>query len=142
MVVKPDLRRIAIEVVNRDTFRFEENLSLCSEPCRNEVFHNFLLRIDRDPAPRQGFEIDAMSLPSETNFNAIMNQAFAFHSLANTRFHQKVNSALLQNAGSYPLLAMLPTASLDDDRMNTLPVQEMREHKPRRARSDNPNLRT
>ena len=81
-----------------------------------------------------------MSLPLETNFHAIMNQPFALHSVAEAHFCQKVHGALLQHAGPYPLLAMLPTSSLDYDRMNTLSVQQVRQDKPRGPRTYNPNL--
>jgi hypothetical protein len=71
-----------------------------------------------------------------------MDQPFPLHSLANAHFYQKVNSALLQDAGSHPLLAALPTTGFDDDRVNALSVQEMRENEPRRSRSNNPHLCT
>jgi hypothetical protein len=44
-----------------------------------------------------------------------MDQPFPLHSLTNAHFYQKVNGALLQDAGSHPLLAVLPTTSFDDD---------------------------
>jgi hypothetical protein len=141
IVVKSYLWCCGIEVVNGDTLGFKENLSLCAQPCRDEVFHNFLLGIDGDTAPRQGFEIDAMPLLSEANFHAIMDQPFPFHSLTNTHFYQKVDGALLQDAGSHPLLAVLPTTSFDDDRVNALSVQEMRQDQPCGSSSHNPNLR-
>jgi hypothetical protein len=125
IVAKSNLRCFGIEVVNSDTFSLKENLAFYSESRCDKVFHNFLLGIDRDTAPRQGIEIDAMPLPSETNLNAVMNQAFPLHSLANAHFHQKVDSALLQDAGSYSLLAVLPTTSFDHNRMNSLSVQEV-----------------
>ncbi len=68
--------------MNRDIVSLKENLGLCCESRRDEIFHDFLLGIDCDTAPRQGFEIDAMPLLSETNFHAIMDQAFPLHALA------------------------------------------------------------
>jgi hypothetical protein len=43
-----------------------------------------------------------------------MDQPFALHSSAEAHFYQKVDCALLQHAGSYPLLAVLATSRLDD----------------------------
>jgi hypothetical protein len=71
-----------------------------------------------------------------------MDQPFPLHSLANPHFYQKINGALLQDTGSHPMLAVPPTASLDDDRVNALSVQEMRQNQPCRSRPDNPNLGT
>jgi hypothetical protein len=81
-VVKSYLRGCGIEVVNRNILSFKENLALGCEPRRYEVLHDLLLRIDRDTAPRQGFEIYAMPLFPEANFHTIMDQAFPLHSLA------------------------------------------------------------
>src|SRR3984885_11189609 len=113
IVGKSYIRCCGIKVGDGDPLGFKENLRLCSEPCRDEVFHNFLLGIDCDTAPHQGFEIDAMPLLSETNFHAIMDQPFPLHSLAQTHFRQKVDGALLQDTGPHPLLAVLSTSALD-----------------------------
>ena len=107
MVVKSYLRGCGIEVVNGDALSFKENFSVGTETCRDQIFHNFLLGVDRDTVPRQGFEIDAMPLLSETNFHAIVDQAFPLHSLADAHFDQKVDGALLEDSGSHPLLTVL-----------------------------------
>jgi hypothetical protein len=69
-----------------------------------------------------------------------MNQAFPLHSLAYAHFRQKVDGTLLQDAGSHPLLTVLSAPSFDHNRINSLPVQEMRQNKPRRSSAHNPNL--
>src|SRR5579863_4812996 len=142
MVEKSYLRCCGIEVVNGHTLSLKENLALCSQPRRDQVFHNFLLGIDCDAAARQGFEIDAMPLLSETNFHAIMNQAFLLHSLADARFSQKFNGTLLEDTSSHPLLTVPSTSSLDHDRMYSLPVQQVRQDKPCGSGSHNPKLCT
>src|SRR6202041_925949 len=140
VVVKSYLRCCGIEFVNGDTLSFKENFSVCSKTCRDEIFHNFLLGVDRDAVPRQCFEVDAMPLLSETDFHAIMDQAFPLHSLTYAHFYQKVDGALLQDSRSHPLLTVLATSSLDHNRMNSLAVQKVRQDKPCRSSPYNPNL--
>src|SRR5579862_1432393 len=81
-----------------------------------------------------------MSLSLETNFHTTMNQPFALHSFTEAHFYQKVDGTLLQHSGPYPLLAVLPTSSLDYDRMNALSVQQVRQDQPRGPRTYNPYL--
>src|SRR5580692_4703770 len=87
MIAKPYLRGCGIEVVNSDIFGLEENLTFCSQARCNQIFHNFLLGIDGDSAPGKGLEIDSMALFSEANFNAVMDQPFPLHALADAHFH-------------------------------------------------------
>src|SRR5579862_617856 len=71
MIVKSYLRGGGIKVMNSDTFAFKESLPSGFQPRRDKVFHHFLLGVDRDPVPRECFEIDTMPSPSEANFHAV-----------------------------------------------------------------------
>ena len=126
--------------MNRDVLSLKHNLGTCSKPSRDQVFHNLLLRIDCDSMSRQGFEIDAMPLFSETNLHAVMNQAFPLHSVAYTHFCQKVDRTLLQDSSSHSLLTVLPAPRFDHNRINPFSVQQMRQNQPGRSSPHNPHL--
>jgi hypothetical protein len=61
-----------------------------------------------------------MAASIEANFYAIMDESFLPHSVPNTHFDQQINGALLQDPSSNPLFTVLPTSSLDHNRLNAL----------------------
>ena len=101
--------------MNAYILSLEENLASGFESRRDEVFHNFLLRVDRDRAAGQFLEIDAMTASIEANFHAVVDQPLPLHSIAHVHFCQQLDRALLQHPGSYPLFTVLPTSRLDHD---------------------------
>jgi hypothetical protein len=63
-----------------------------------------------------------VTLASETQLDAIVDQAFGSHPVANPHFGQQVASALLEHAGSNPLLDILPAAVLDHNGIDSLQI--------------------
>ena len=126
VVVKSNCRVCRIKVMHTHTVDLEPDLATLFATRFNQIFHNLLLRVDRDAAPRQLLEIDAMTTPVEAQLDSIVDKAFPLHSLPYAHFREQINCALFQDSGSHPLFAVFPASSLDDDRLNALQMQQVR----------------
>ena len=110
-----------------DVRRLEQDLPAGGKPHRNQVLDHFLLTVDRDRTPAgQRRKVDAVSLATEAQFDAAVNQALPAHALADARLVEQVHAALLEHAGAYAVLDVVATAVFDDDRLDAVPMQQMR----------------
>src|SRR4029077_17946575 len=134
----PGPRRV--KIVDADFFGFKEKRAAESEPCIHEVFDDFALGIDRDGAAGQVREIDAMGAPAEAQINAVMHEPFALHSLAHAHFSEQVGGVLFEEAGADALLTILAAVQFEHNGSNSPLMQQMAEHKARRAGADDANL--
>src|SRR5688572_17178383 len=71
-----------------------------------------------------------------------MEQAFALQALAHAGVDQQLTRPMLDQAGADPALDVVAAAVLQDDRFDTLKVQEMRQHQPGGACTNNSDLRS
>jgi hypothetical protein len=76
----------------------------------------------------------------EAQFDPIVDQAFGLHALADAHFCEQVNRSLLQHTGANAFLHILTAATLDNDGVNPLQIQEVREHETGGSRTNNPDL--
>ena len=128
--------------MNRGPRGFEEDLAARLKPRVDQVLHHFMLAVHRDgPSAREPVQIDAMSAAVEAQFDTMMNQPFAPHSLAHARFVEQVHRALFEDARPYALLHVLARLLLDHDGVDAMQVEQMRENQPGRAASNDTNLR-
>ena len=101
VVLEANARRLAIEIVNADVTRLEQNLSAVMQARLDEIFHHLVLRVDRDRAPAgQLVHVDAVTLPVKTQLDAVMDQPFAAQALAHPRRVQQIHRALFEHAGA------------------------------------------
>jgi hypothetical protein len=121
-----DLRLRRVQTLDSDIFDFEENLAVGLDPRRNQILYDLVLAINRNRPPCQILEIDTMSLPSETQFNPVMNQAFTLQPLTHPHLQQQINRTPLEHPSPNALLAVLPAPILQHHRLNVLKVQKVR----------------
>jgi len=70
-----------------------------------------------------------------------VNQALALHSLADARLDEQIDRARFKNAGPDAFLAILAGSVLENNRIDSFEMKEVREHETGRTGSHNPNLR-
>src|SRR5207245_699458 len=80
-------------------------------------------------------------LAVELQLDALVDDPLALHALADPRLAQEIGGALLEHARPYALLDVLAAAVLEDDGVDALEVQQVRERQPGRAGADDPDLR-
>ena len=78
-------------------------------------------------------EINVMSAAGESQVDAVVDEAFAFESFADTRLDHHVHSSLLEDTGADALFDILAAAIFDYDGFNSLEVEQVREDKTRGA---------
>jgi hypothetical protein len=61
------------------------------------------------------FEVNAMAPASEADLDAVVDQAFALHALADPHPVQQFHCAPFEDAGSNPLFAILTAAVFEYD---------------------------
>ena len=81
-----------------------------------------------------------MGAPAEAQIDSLMNQAFAFHPLADSHFSQQVDSALLQQAGAHSLLTVFAAVRFKHDGFNSTKMQQLGKHQTGRPGANNPYL--
>jgi hypothetical protein len=115
------------EVVDGDSISLEDDLASRRKASFDEVLDHFVLGIDGDAGAGEIFEVNPMTASVETQLNAIVNEAFAFHTLADPDLDEQVGSALFEDPGPDALFAILARPRLKHDGVNAAKVQKLRE---------------
>lgn len=88
-----------------------------------------MLGIDRDLfTAGQIMHIDPVTLAIEEELDAFMGMPFPHQTLADARRLHEVNRTLLKYAGSDRLLDFFAAAIFNDDRFDSLKMQQVGEH--------------
>ena len=82
-----------------------------------------------------------MALALELQLDAVVDEAFPLKSLADPDRFQEVDRPLFEHARADALLEVLATLALEDDRVDSLQVQELSEHEAGWTGSHDPDLR-
>jgi hypothetical protein len=82
-----------------------------------------------------------VALAAEAQLDAMVHEPLPLEALAHAHLDQEVDGALLEHAGADAALHVVAVASLKDDRLDALEMQELPEHQARRARSHDSDLR-
>ena len=141
-VLEADARRLALEIVDADLTRLENNLPAVMQTRLNEILHHLVLRVNGDRAPSgQLVHVDAVTHPIKTQLDAVMDQPLAAHALSHSRRVQQIHRALFEHTGADALLNILASLRLDYDGLDALNVEQMREQQPGRSRADDADFR-
>ena len=81
-----------------------------------------------------------MRVATEAKVDAVMDEPFALHSLANAHFDKQISRVLFEEAGANALLTILAAARLEDDGIDTFEIQQVAEHEPGGTSSHNADL--
>src|SRR5829696_5263951 len=137
-----DGRLLRLEIMQAYGFGLEQNLRVCVEPGADEVLDDLMLAIQHDTPAGEVAQWDTVSLPVESQLDALMYRPLPVHTLANTRLPQQVDRALLEHARPDLRLQPLAAAKLYYHRLDAPQVQKVREYQPRRSTSDDAYLCT
>src|SRR5688500_9977444 len=81
-------------------------------------------------------EVDPMAAAGEADLEPVVDQAFAPQPRADPGLVQQVDRALLENPGADPLLDVAPAVALQHDRVDAVPMQQLRQQQARRPGAD------
>lgn len=81
-----------------------------------------------------------MAFSIETQFDSLMFQAFSLQAVAYSGLAQNIHGALLQNSSTDAGFDVFAGVALEDDRFDTLQVQQVSEGQSRGAGSDDSDL--
>jgi len=81
-----------------------------------------------------------MAGAGETEFDAVVHQAFALQASAGAGLDQQVDRSLLQNAGANALLDVFARVGFEHDGIDALQIKKMGKRESGGACSDNSNL--
>ncbi len=81
-----------------------------------------------------------MPLAVELKVDAVVDDPFAIHPLADAGFAQQLDRSLLEHAGADPVLDVLATPVLEDDALDARDLEQPRERQPCRPRPDDADL--
>ena len=134
---------VGVEVVDADVADLEQERRARGEPClRSRSFDDLCLAVDGDrPPPVSSLSGDAVALAVEAELDAVMDETLALQALADARLDEQVDRALLEHARADALLDVVAAAALEDDRLDALAVEQVREHQPCGPGPDDADLR-
>ena len=137
VVLKVNARRLAIEIVDANATRLEQNLSTGLQPRLNEIFHHFVLRVNGYGAPAgQLVHIDAVALPVKAQLDAVMDQSLTAHALAHARGVQQIHGALFEDAGANAIFDILARLRFHYDGLDPFQMEQVRQQKTGRSRAN------
>ena len=141
-VPKADPWSFGFKVMQRQVADAEAKFCGSGQSCRDEILDHLLLTVHRDRTAAGEFrKIYAVPDTAEAQLDAAMHQAFAPHAIANTRLIEQVDAALLEHAGTHPLLDVFATARLEDDRLDAFQMEKMHEQQSGGPGPDDTHLR-
>ena len=141
LLSEADLGAWPVEPVDAEALGFESDRAAGREPGRDQVLHDLVLAVDRDRlAAGQPGEVDPVAPAGEGDLEPLVDQALARHPRAEPELVQQVDGALLEHARPDPGLDVVPAVALEHDRIDALPLQQMRQQQARRARADDADL--
>jgi hypothetical protein len=79
-------------------------------------------------------------LPRELELDPVVDEPFALEPLPHPDLAQEIDGALLEDAGANALLDVLAAPVLEDDGIDPLQMEEVRQHEPGGTGTDDPDL--
>ena len=134
---------MAGQVVDGDVLNFKKDLAPARRPGMVQVLENFTLGIDGDAfSAGELSEVNAVAAAFKAQLDSVVNQAFAFQAFPEAHRGEQVDRPLFEDAGPDPFLNVLSAAILDHDRLDPFEIQEVRQHKTGRSRTNDAHLGT
>ena len=136
-----DVRSITGKIVQRHVLRAIHHGSAQSLASFEEIARHLGLAIDGNSAPTsQTGQIQTMPPAREGNVQPFVDQSLCLQPTRHTRLAEKVNRALLEDAGADPPHDMRFRSPLEYDRFHSPQMQQLRQQQARRASSDDGDL--
>ena len=95
------------------------------EPRGDQILHHLVLAVDGDRATAGELaQRDAVALALELQVDAVVDEPFAVHPLADAERAQQIDRSLLEHAGAQSALDVRAVATLDDDRVDAVACEQ------------------
>src|SRR4051812_29787515 len=141
LVCERDARRVAVDALEAEVGDLEADVAARLEAAGDEVLDDLLLAVDGDRPPAgQPAQVDPVALAVEAQLDAVMDEPLACQAVAEPGLGQELDGALLEDAGADAVLDVLAAAGLEDDGVDALEVQEVRQHQPGGPGTDDSDL--
>jgi hypothetical protein len=134
-------RALRIEAVHRHVVDLEQEREPRVEPRGDQVLHDLRLAVDDDRAAGQLLHRHVVPLAAELEVDAPVDDPVGVHPRAHAGVPQQVGGALLEHAGADALLDVLAAAALEDDRLDPLAGEQLRERQAGGPGADDADLR-
>src|SRR2546423_13428837 len=131
---------MVLGAIDRGCLRVNPDRAAIVGPPLDQVFDDLLLAVDGDTAAGQCAEIDPVLLALKAQLDAVVDQAFASHSVADAGRAQEVSRSLFEHAGAHARLDGVPAAGLVADGLDALEMEKVGQHEPGWAGADDANL--
>ena len=136
-----DVRRVGFQIVRGRVLDVVNDIALHFVAGFVEVSRQLGLTVDDDrTATRIFVQIDAVHHAVVGDIETLVNLAFAVHPLAALRLTHQRGEAMLQNARANSAQDIVTAVLFEDDGVDALEVQKLRQQKPRRPAADDANL--
>lgn len=133
-------RRVRIQIQYLDALGLIDDGAAGGFPGIHQILGHFGLAIDHDAGAGMFLEIDAVAIFAETNFEAVMDQAFLIHALGAARGAQHVDHALFQHPGADAPQHIFGAAPFQDHAVDALKMKKLAQEEPRRPGPDDSDL--
>jgi hypothetical protein len=134
-------RPVHPDVMQGDVRRLPDNRSIAGQARRNQVLHHLALAVDRDGLARQPGQVDSEAPAVHSELDPLVDQPLAVQALGDAGLFQKLDSAVLQNAGTDASLDVSTRPVLEDDALDPVQFQQACQQQSCRSRADDPHLR-
>jgi hypothetical protein len=102
-----------------------------------------VLAVDGDHATiSQLAQRDAVALTAELEIDAVVHEPFAVHAGAEPEGPEQIDGSLLEHAGAQASLDVRTIATFDDDRLDAVGMEDVREREAGGTGPDDRDLRT
>ena len=125
-----------------DVVGLEADLASGREARGDEILHDLVLRVDRDrTATGELGQRDAMPFPLELQVDAMVDEPFAVHPLADADGAEEIHGSLLEHACALSSLDVRTVSMLDHDRVDAGAMEQMAKRESGRSGADDGDLR-
>src|ERR1700722_7337093 len=135
-------RMVCIEGADRHVVDVEVEWLSRREPRSDEVSHHFLLAVNHHRLAGELGEIDAVIATVEVQEDPLVRQTVAHHPITHAGSLEDVDALMLEPARAFSALDVLARARLENNRLDTSLVQQLRQQQPGRPGPDDGYLST
>ncbi|SVK54358.1 Uncharacterised protein [Acinetobacter baumannii] len=130
----------AVQRLQFNLLHLEKQMALRRQTRGDQVFQDFVLRINGDGALGQSGQIDAVLPATERQADPLMPRPFPPHPLPQSGLLEQIDGPLFEHPGANGRFHRLPAARFQHHRFHTLQVQQMGQHQAGRTGADDHNL--
>src|SRR5580658_3705708 len=110
-----DRRPAPINIVKRHFAAFETHIPSVCQTTGDQILHHLVLSIDGYVLAREFYEGDSVQYAIRSQVDAVMAQAFAVETVADTRVAQHLDAGMFEHPGPDSFLAIIAGPCFEND---------------------------